>query len=73
MARVDLPPAEYAKVLSISLVHTTARDVHTKKEFVPCVEKRFLTPRTTNRPQFDSFLALVERGVFVLIQSSTMC
>lgn len=55
MANLDLPLAEYAKALSISLVHTTARDVLTRKEFVPCVERKLLTPRTTNRPQFDLF------------------
>lgn len=31
MGNLDLPLAEYAKALSISLVHTTARDVPTRK------------------------------------------
>lgn len=67
MARVDLRPAEYAKVLYISLVHTTAKGVLTKKEFVPCVGKRLLTQRTTNRHQFDLFI-LVSGDVFALVE-----
>lgn len=70
MGNLDLPYAEYAKALSISLVHITARDVLTKKESVPCVGRRFLIPRTTNRPQFDLVfvagdLSLAEKGMFV--------
>lgn len=70
MGNLDLPHAGYAKALSISLVHITARDVLTKKESVPCVGKRLLIPRTTNRPQFDFvFVAgepsLAEKGMFV--------
>lgn len=67
MARVDLRPAEYAKVLYISLVHTTAKGVLTKKEFVPCVGRRLLTQRSTNRHQFDLFI-FVSGDVFALVE-----
>lgn len=70
MGNLDLPHAEYAKALSTSLDHITVRDVLTKKEFVPCVGRRLLTPRTTNRHQFDLLLvdgdsSLAEKGMFV--------
>lgn len=75
MGNLDLLLAEYAKALSISLVHITVRDVLTKKEFVPCVGRRFLTPRTTNRPPFDLLFvagdsSLAEKGMFVDVDSS---
>ncbi|KAL7869426.1 hypothetical protein AOLI_G00134140 [Acnodon oligacanthus] len=53
MENLDLPHAEYAKALSTRQDHTTARDVLTKRGSVLCVGRRFLTPRTTNRPQCD--------------------
>uniref|UniRef100_A0A8C1Y3K9 Cysteine-rich PDZ-binding protein n=1 Tax=Cyprinus carpio TaxID=7962 RepID=A0A8C1Y3K9_CYPCA len=48
------------------------------QEFVPCVERRLLTPRTTNRPRFDLLLdyrdlSLSEKWMFVdiCVDSST--
>jgi len=43
MANLDLPLAEYAKALSISLVHTTARDVLTRK--VRCLDALLFLPQ----------------------------
>lgn len=53
-ARRALLPAGSARALFISLDHTTVRAVHTRKESVQCVEKKFWTQRTTNRHLCDS-------------------
>lgn len=53
MVRLVLQSVEYAKAPYINQAHTTARDVPTKKVFVPCVERRYLIQRITNRPPSD--------------------
>lgn len=50
MERISSPLAEFVKALNTSPVLITVKAVPTKKASVPCMEKRFWTPNTANRP-----------------------
>ncbi len=63
MPRCSLVSVTHLYVLTTSLFLLS-------QEFVPCVGRRLLTPRTTNRHQFDLLLvdgdsSLAEKGMFV--------
>lgn len=45
--------AGFVSLLYINLAHIIVKDVPTRKEYVPCVARRSLRPRTTDKHQFE--------------------
>ncbi|KAL0984110.1 hypothetical protein UPYG_G00137210 [Umbra pygmaea] len=60
LERRALAFAESARALFTNQDLTTARAVPTRKGSVPCVGKRFWTPRTTNRPLSDNLRTCIQ-------------